>query len=214
MTSATPAMLAILKTHLVCRGSYQADSAGSIADSASCSSPKGVWWTATGWAESVGARTAMAGLYSAMDGRIRTPWQGADTAVYLALEVLRKSWNVGMYQPLREGEAKAVRTDEALSCFYLSNYHIALLRPRTLLAATSAGASKPWWSAFLLCRILQSWSLEATTWIASHRRSTFGVAAQPTRRRTRSSCGTHFPSLPACRHDRFPAGCTAALSQS
>ena len=29
----------------------------------------------------------MAGLYSVMDGRIRTPEQGADTAIYLALEV-------------------------------------------------------------------------------------------------------------------------------
>ncbi len=58
-------------------------------------SRKCLLWAATGWAESVGARTAMAGLYSAMEGRIRTAEQGADTAVYLALEVWRASCMVG-----------------------------------------------------------------------------------------------------------------------
>lgn len=39
-----------------------------------------------GWTETNGARTAMAGLYNRMEGRIRSPPQGADTAVWLSLE--------------------------------------------------------------------------------------------------------------------------------
>jgi len=40
-----------------------------------------------GWTDTVGARTAMGGLFKNMEGRLRSLQQGADTAVWLALEV-------------------------------------------------------------------------------------------------------------------------------
>lgn len=43
-----------------------------------------------GWAETGGARDAMGGLFDKMEGRIRTPEQGADTAVWLACEDVEK----------------------------------------------------------------------------------------------------------------------------
>lgn len=40
-----------------------------------------------GWTETVGARTAMGGLFDRMEGRIRSPAQGSDTATWLSMEV-------------------------------------------------------------------------------------------------------------------------------
>jgi len=50
-----------------------------------------------GWAESVGARTAMGGLFKSMGNRIRSSEQGADTAVWLACEDESKLQNGAFY---------------------------------------------------------------------------------------------------------------------
>lgn len=54
-----------------------------------------------GWTDTAGARTAMGGLFKNMEGRLRSLQQGADTAVWLSLEVRALMHVAALLQPVR-----------------------------------------------------------------------------------------------------------------